>query len=142
MDIQLLPLLLMYVPKSEALEVTKFAILTMLMCTKMKSTLARPFEARLQMALWREMIHSTLQRCCVLCVWICGLVSVPWWLIYNRIICLVKSWLVNYVSWYILKVLEILGVQWLRVGTLPSLVKKVISHKSHSKTKRNFPNYY
>ena len=33
----------------------------------------------------------------------------------------------NYASWYILKVLEILGVQCLRIGTLPSLVKEVIS---------------
>ena len=34
----------------------------------MKSRLARPFEARLQMALWREKTYSTLQRCCVCCV--------------------------------------------------------------------------
>ena len=37
----------------------------------MKSRLARPFEARLQMALWREKTYSTLQRCCVCCVCAC-----------------------------------------------------------------------
>lgn len=54
------------------------AILTVLICTKMKSRLDRPFAARLQMALWREKTYSTLQRCCVCCVsvhmcatWLC-----------------------------------------------------------------------
>ena len=45
----------------------------------------------------------------------------------------------NYDFWHVLKVLEIRGVQWIRVGTLPSLVKEVISHKPQGKTKRKFP---
>ena len=58
-----------------------------------------------------------------------------------------KNWLVNYASWYSLKVLEIPGVQCLRLGTLllwapiPSCVREVISHKPCSKTKRKFPKF-
>ena len=56
-DIQLLPLLLMYIAKREALEFTPFAKevgfrhIDHAHPTKMKRKLARSFEARLQMAL-------------------------------------------------------------------------------------------
>ena len=57
----------------------------------------------------REDIFCTSKVLCVLCVCICVQVIVPRWKLYNRIICSVKSCLVNYAYWYIPKVLAFPG---------------------------------